>query len=73
MTNIVSNNTRILLTGRRMRKLGRPCPPKPAEDCKPWSEEELLWIGYRVELAMQWLKQKKVAEMCGGPIPEVPE
>lgn len=55
-----------------MRKRGMPCPPKPPEDGEPWCEEELLWIGYRVELAMQWLKQKKVAEMCGGPIPEVP-
>jgi hypothetical protein len=70
---VVSNNTRIYLTGRHMRKCGAPCPPKPAEDCEPWCEEELLWIGYRVELAMQWLKQKKVAEMCGGPVPEIAE
>lgn len=73
MTNIVSNNTRIFLAGRRMRKLGKPCPPKQSEDRTPWSAEEMLWIGYRVELAMQWMEQKKVAEICGGSIPEIKE
>lgn len=59
------------LRGRKMRRDGLPCPPKPDDETATGLEpESLLWIGYRVEMSQEYDERKKVAEMLGMPEPE---
>jgi hypothetical protein len=56
--------------GRKMRRDGLPCPPKPPETGDGLGPASLLWTGYRVEMAMDYMRRKKVAEMLNMPAPE---
>lgn len=58
--------------GRKMRREGKPCPPKPGDD----DTDDLacsLWIGYRIEIATEHFKACDVAERLGMPRPDFKE
>jgi hypothetical protein len=56
-----------------MRKQNQPSPDKPLDENDVTSEKFWTWIGYRVQLANDFLERKKAAEMCGAPVPELAE
>lgn len=56
--------------GVKMWEDGKPCPPKPSDECTGLEPHSLLWIGWRMGLAMDWMKRCEVAEALNMPKPE---
>lgn len=59
--------------GRKMRRDGKPCPPKPSDDCDGTELHAALWIGYRVELNDEHSKKCAAADLLGAPHPPFKE
>ena len=56
--------------GKKLRKDGKPCPPKPHDDAADTEPGFFEWIGYRTEMAQEHARACKVAEMLNCPKPE---
>lgn len=59
--------------GERLFLDGKPCPPRPSDDCTGCEPHSILWIGYRVAMAMDFMERCKIAEQLNMPAPEWPE
>lgn len=57
--------------GAKMWEDGKPCPPKPDDDCTGLEPHSLLWIGWRVRLATDWMTRCDVARKLNMPEPEL--
>lgn len=59
-----------LQRGRKLFLDGKRCPPKPDDNCTGLEPHSLLWIGYRVAKALDWMKRRDVAEQLNMPEPD---
>ncbi len=73
MENIISERYLAFSRGKKMRKNGEISPPKPANEEDIQSLEFWTWCGYRVQLADEFFKIKRAAELCGAEVPELKE
>lgn len=56
--------------GQKLWKDGKPCPPKPSDECTGLEDHSLLWIGWRVACAMDHMDRCEVARRLNMPEPE---
>jgi hypothetical protein len=56
--------------GEKLFRDGKPCPPKPSDECTGLEPHSILWIGYRVAKAMDFMKRCDVARALNMPEPE---
>lgn len=70
MGRVVSNARLMYEKGEKLFRDGKPCPPKPSDDCNGNEPHSLLWIGYRVAKGMDWMCRREIAAKLNMPEPE---
>lgn len=65
VSDVISERELAFYRGRKMRRDGKPCPPKPADECDGTEPESLLWIGWRVEMMIEFESAERAARLVG--------